>query len=508
MTQRVLAIGLILVGLAAGCSLLTKPEQSQIRCEIFENDEDGNKIDPCPAGLYCLKGVCQLEDCDDASVELCANGKNNVDDDCDDKVDETNSPDREICDTRDNDCDEKIDEGFDSDGDEWTWCGTKGTQETGTFDCDPANKEANPDAKEVCDGIDNDCDENSDEEPSGTKLCDGSQECLNGQCEVPSCAVPASGIKCKANETCVEAKCVAQACSPACKATEFCDMPSLTCMPQPPKKAGDDCTVDADCVLGGVKLMCFERAALGLGAGPARGLCSISCCNDRDCGPNETCYVSGTGTRACLPKPYVNPISPARCTINQECSATMQACAIGVLGSDIATSVCRTRTGTSTTERKIGELCGTGTGNNNACESRMCIPGDLFQQLCTAPCQVSADCQPLKAPLDNQLGSGTPYCGYVDLGEFDSRYSRNFASICRVARAPELGSGRNGLECSSNFDCASGTCIGGSSEGKGRCADTCCTDSQCTPGAAGAPATRCRPVVRGLKRYEMRCLVQ
>jgi hypothetical protein len=77
-----------------------------------------------------------------------------------------------------------------------------------------------------------------------------------------------------------------------------------------------------------------------------------------------------------------------------------------------------------------------------------------------------------------------------------------------VARASELGEGRNGVECINNFDCASGACIGGSSEGKGRCAETCCNDSHCTPGTTEASATRCRPVVRGLKRYEMRCLPQ
>ena len=68
----------------------------------------------------------------------------------------------EECDGFDNDCDGTVDEGFDVDADGYTTCGTDptviGTVDPTRRDCDDAAAAVHPDAAEICDTLDNDCD--------------------------------------------------------------------------------------------------------------------------------------------------------------------------------------------------------------------------------------------------------------------------------------------------------------------------------------------------------------
>jgi hypothetical protein len=107
--------------------------------------------------------------------------------DCDDAAGAVNPEGKEICDNQDNDCNGSTDEPGstgctplykDEDGDGF---GDKGTDSqclcaatgfytaAGNEDCNDADKEVRPDAAEVCDGVDNDCDGSID--PPGVLGC-------------------------------------------------------------------------------------------------------------------------------------------------------------------------------------------------------------------------------------------------------------------------------------------------------------------------------------------------
>ena len=107
------------------------------------------------------------EDCDgdDATVAADADGDGSpAGEDCDDE-DRLNAPHlSEYCDGQDNDCDGAIDEGWDADSDGVTLCGPDLDHDTPDDDCDDADPANFPGNVEWCDGQDNDCDDQVDEE--------------------------------------------------------------------------------------------------------------------------------------------------------------------------------------------------------------------------------------------------------------------------------------------------------------------------------------------------------
>ena len=156
------------------------PEADEI-CDDLDNDCDGEIDEHAVAGLTSFwmdadgdgHGAGEaLMGCDVPDGFAATN------DDCDD-LDPLRAPSlTEECNGYDDDCDADIDEGVmsafytDSDGDGWGTgaaffaCEISPGSSTLSTDCDDSRADVYPDALEVCDGLDNDCNAIPDDEPT------------------------------------------------------------------------------------------------------------------------------------------------------------------------------------------------------------------------------------------------------------------------------------------------------------------------------------------------------
>ncbi len=148
-------------------------------CDGEDNDCDGtidnNAID-CPEGFICMNAECVIADADGDGY--------NVDVDCDDNNPEVYPGAPELCDGLDNDCNDEIDDNtVDCPGGTICLDGVCVTYDNdgdgwpSDQDCDDNNPEIYPGAPELCDGLDNDCNSIIDDDvvdcPSGTICVDG-----------------------------------------------------------------------------------------------------------------------------------------------------------------------------------------------------------------------------------------------------------------------------------------------------------------------------------------------
>jgi len=147
------------------------------RCDGADNDCDGTIDEDVESVWYAdadedgYGGDTTLEDCDPPDGYV-ANT-----DDCDDLDEDAYPGAEEVCDEADNDCDTEIDEGVtdtfyqdqDADGygtadDTTEGCSQPTGYATRAGDCDDTDGAISPNAAELCDGVDNDCDSVADED--------------------------------------------------------------------------------------------------------------------------------------------------------------------------------------------------------------------------------------------------------------------------------------------------------------------------------------------------------
>ena len=114
-------------------------------CDGTIDEEDSGcqaPVEPCPDVDGDGYAACDAVPGCDATGLTCG--------DCDDSEATVYPAAEEICDLLDNDCNDEVDEGFDGDGDGYAFC---------AGDCDDADDRIHPGMAETCnDGIDNDCD--------------------------------------------------------------------------------------------------------------------------------------------------------------------------------------------------------------------------------------------------------------------------------------------------------------------------------------------------------------
>jgi len=211
-------------------------------CDTFDNDCDGTVDEPDAADA---KTIFQDSDGDgyggNTSSKSCGvpSGWTVTIGDCDDANDAINPGATELCDTFDNDCDGTVDEPdaadavnwyLDEDGDDYgdeladpvVACSQpNGSYSSDSTDCDDLYENTYPDAPELCDGLDNDCDDEVDENldcdgdgyastnQQGVEIdCDDNDAAVNpGQLEICGSAVDndCDGTADSSEEVCTDA---------------------------------------------------------------------------------------------------------------------------------------------------------------------------------------------------------------------------------------------------------------------------------------------------------------
>ena len=316
---------------------------------------------------------------------------------------------KDICDGFDNDCDGIIDDGpySDRDGDGYTLCG-KPDPTTGVpkdVDCNDDDPKIYPGGDEICNGKDDNCDGIID---NPNLVCPPNYTCVpqTGRCVENGGTNQDGGLL-------VCTPCSVSLTPGCCQSPNVCDPGTLACVPPGTQDAGATCSGNLACTTG----ICGDPAELGSGA-PTGALaeCTQPCCTSADCGTGAICWGGGTGGNYCVS----------------------------------ATAAGRSAIGGGTP----GASCSTG----GDCRSGVCSG-----QTCEDTCCSDANC------------SGATTCAVAT-------FAGNTTLACTIA-----GSTQPNQMCGSNADCASGFCANYCSDAVGDdclqtislCAQPCCSSNSC-----------------------------
>jgi hypothetical protein len=379
------------------------------------------------------------------------------------------------CDGYDNNCDGIIDNTplSDADSDTYPVCGhldpTSG--EFVELDCDDNDPTVHPNAEEVCNGKDNDCDGDAQ-----TEGCPDGQQCvqrgLNGGW---LCANPSD-------------LCTATSCIPP----KICDPNTRQCVDPPTIDAGGTCSTDSECT----SHICATDAIVTAQVAKGSGVCTQTCCTSSDCPDSLVCFAPGTGGNYCVSPSLIGRSTPGGGTGGVSCNSATD-CRSGLCSdSQVCIDTCcddsqcgrGTRCYLQNVSGHMGFSCAASTGthvqnqtcsaNNNAdCKDGLCLDYGVSWR-CAEHC-----------------------CGSANCGSIDFGYNQTFQAICSEPRnAQQLGndgvpicavfstpSGNAplGAQCQQGSDCRSGRC----NTSLGKCYDVCCTDADCS----AVRGWKCRP---------------
>ncbi len=153
----------------------------QSSCDGDCDDADGavDALDVDGDGQTSCDGDCDDTDPGANRLDADGDGFDSCDEgDCDDGDAGAHPGGIETCNGIDDDCDGNLDEGFDGDGDSHTTCGPDGALGTADDDCDDNDASSYPNAPELCDGLDNNCNgvvaaDELDDDGDGQMGCEG-----------------------------------------------------------------------------------------------------------------------------------------------------------------------------------------------------------------------------------------------------------------------------------------------------------------------------------------------
>jgi len=390
----------------------------------------------------------------------------------------------EICNGVDDNCDGQIDEGYDRDGDGFVVCGKFNPDLTpvpNTMDCnddpDTGGAAIFPGASELCNGIDDNCNNVTDE-----------STCPGGECWPlkPGCA--ASGDCCTVKDDCRLHGCKSLGCNPdngKCEKTDCtttpcdpgfeCDPVLKACIKRP--ALGEPCTSTDKCKEGD----CIDAAPFGLPAG--RKVCSKACCMAEDCPSGFVCRYSSTAAAVCIRGTDLG-LQTGSATAYAGCG-TGKDCRSGVCTASKCEDGC-----CGTVRCGAGGSCSLRTDNKFLCRA---APGSADAE---GFCLGGGDCK--TGYCESYYGGFLTFCGKRCCTSFDctsdercviQKFGDQLWPVCLLTSAT-VGAKKGGEACIAGNECRSGTC------NDGRCSEYCCHDSDCDP------ATICKPSASG----PLRCL--
>jgi hypothetical protein len=264
--------------------------------------------------------------------------------------------------------------------------------------------------------------------------------------------------------------------------------------PNGPSALGGECVIDADCEAG---LLCGGSTILTTAVVPANTrVCTKPCCTSANCAAGFVCFPAATGGNYCVAAAKADRTPPGvGGKGGGETCAGHTACRSGLCTAGRCVDTCcdpdQCAAGTtcriSTVNAHAGWACGVPAGGatkevnescsqNSDCKNDNCV--QPFAALrCTPPCCRATDC--------TSLGLANNVCAYGQAGN-------DYIKWCF---GPNAAGQALGATCNSNNECASRYC---DSE-LGRCANVCCTNSDCASGESCKPSPGSTPFLRCVK---------